>query len=240
MEDDPFLIVKHQVEDALNNASVLFDSWKRIQQTVSSPKNQELLWTADELNSCLEAIEQDLDDLDEAFAVSQANPGKFNLNASELNLRRSFLAESRNKIQSIRNTMANPPAKNRWTGKDLDTGESSSSYRSNREQDNDRYIEDEHQQQMIMMQEQDTHLDSMSGTLVNLKEIAGTMNQEFDDQAMILDDLGDQVDRSQGRLQRAMGRVKEILRKEEESKSGYCICCLILVLIILLVLVIII
>ena len=36
----------------------------------------------------------------------------------------------------------------------------------------------------MMMQEQDTHLDSMSGTLVNLKEIAGTMNQEFDDQAM--------------------------------------------------------
>ena len=95
----------------MDNASVLFDSWKRIQQTVSSPKNQELLWTADELTSCLEAIEQDLDDLDEAFAVSQANPGKFNLNASELNSRRSFLTESRNKIQSIRNIMANPPAK---------------------------------------------------------------------------------------------------------------------------------
>ncbi|KAG2222219.1 hypothetical protein INT45_014116, partial [Circinella minor] len=212
MEDDPFLIVKHQVEDAVDNASVLFDSWKRIQQTVSSPKNQELLWTADELTSCLEAIEQDLDDLDEAFAVSQANPGKFNLKVSELNSRRSFLTESRNKIQNIRNTMANPPAKK---GKGSDIGEGSSSYRSNREQDNDRYIEDEHQQQTIMMQEQDTHLDSMSGTLVNLKEIAGTMNQEFDDQAMILDDLGDQVDRSQGRLQRAMGRVKEILRKEE-------------------------
>lgn len=35
-----------------------------------------------------------------------------------------------------------------------------------------------------MMQEQDTHLDSMSGTLVNLKEIAGTMNTELEDQAM--------------------------------------------------------
>lgn len=32
-----------------------------------------------------------------------------------------------------------------------------------------------------MMQEQDTHLDSMAGTLTNLKEIAGTMNREIDD-----------------------------------------------------------
>ncbi|KAI9491974.1 t-SNARE [Zychaea mexicana] len=241
MEDDPFLVVKHQVEEALNNASTLFDSWKRIQQTVSSPKNQELLWTADELNSCLEAIEQDLDDLDEAFAVSQANPGKFNLNTSDLNSRRSFLTESRNMIQNIRNTMANPPAKKRWAGKGSPSeGEGSSSYRSVREEDNDQFIEDERQQQMMMMNEQDTHLDGMSGTLVNLKEIAGTMNHEFDDQAMILDDLGDHVDRSQGRLQRAMSRVKTILKQEEESKSGYCICCLIIVLIILLVLVIVI
>lgn len=87
-----------------------------------------------------------------------------------------------------------------------------------------------------MMQEQDTHLDSMSGTLVNLKEIAGTLNTELEDQAMwvlavmmdykhlkankwgfirILDDLGDHVDRSQGRLKRAMNRVTYILKKEE-------------------------
>lgn len=98
------------MEDALHNVTLLFDSWKRIQQTVSSPKNQELVWTADELNSNLEAIEQDLDDLDEALNAAQANPHKFNLSASEMNSRRSFLTEARNKIQTMRNTMANPPA----------------------------------------------------------------------------------------------------------------------------------
>lgn len=98
------------MEDALHNVTLLFDSWKRIQQTVSSPKNQELVWTADELNSNLEAIEQDLDDLDEALNAAQVNPHKFNLSASEMNSRRSFLTEARNKIQTMRNTMANPPA----------------------------------------------------------------------------------------------------------------------------------
>ncbi len=37
------------------------------------------------------------------------------------------------------------------------------------------------------MQDQDQHLDAMGGTLVNLKEIAGTMNREIDDQVMLVD-----------------------------------------------------
>lgn len=34
------------------------------------------------------------------------------------------------------------------------------------------------------MQEQDDQLDGISGTLVNMKEIAVTMNQEVDDQVV--------------------------------------------------------
>ncbi|KAG0173199.1 Syntaxin-6 [Apophysomyces sp. BC1034] len=230
MEEDPFVIVKRQVEEALVNASTLFDSWKRIQQTVSSPRNQELVWTSDELNASLEAIEQDLDDLDEAFAACQANPNQFHLTAAEMNSRHAFLTESRNTLQRMRNTMANPPAKNQWQS-------SSTGYSSSREGENSRFIEDQGQQQAIMMEQQDVHLENMSGTLVNLKEIAGTMNREIDDHVVLLDELGDQVDRTEGRLKRAMHRVTDILKKEEESKSGYCICCLIIVLIILLVLV---
>ncbi|KAI8086155.1 t-SNARE [Halteromyces radiatus] len=239
MEEDPFVIVENQVKESLVNADNLYSSWKRIRQTVKSPQNQELLWTADELESCLEAIEQDLDDLDEALAAAKLNPQQFHLSANDLNTRQLFLIQSRNTIQSIRNTMANPSPK-------YDDSKSSSPsqsdtftpYRS--EQDNSRFIENEQQQQQVMFQEQDHHLDSMAGTLVNLKDIAGTMNREIDDHVILLDELGDNVDRTEGRLKRAMHRVTDILKKEEESKSGYCICCLIIILIILLVLVIII
>lgn len=89
----------------------MFESWKRIQQTVSSPKNQELLWTADELNSTLEAIEQDIEDLQEALQAAQNNPAQFHLTAKDLNARKKFLDNSRNTIQSIRRTLANPPSK---------------------------------------------------------------------------------------------------------------------------------
>ncbi|KAL7331837.1 hypothetical protein PS15p_203971 [Mucor circinelloides] len=239
MEQDPFLIVKSQVEESLVSANNLFESWKRIQQTVSSPKNQELLWTADELNSALEAIEQDIEDLEEALQAAQQNPQQFNLSAKDMNLRKKFLNTSRNNIQVIRNTLANPPSKKQYSPSSSQSPNGASSYQTARQNDNSIFIENEQQQQMMIMQDQDQHLDAMGGTLVNLKEIAGTMNREIDDHVILLDDLGDHVDRSEGKLKNAMRRVTDILKKEEESKSGYCICCLILVLIILLALVII-
>jgi syntaxin 6 len=108
-------VLYSQVEEALVNANNLFESWKRIQQTVSSPKNQELLWTADELNSALEAIEQDIEDLEEALQAAQQNPQQFNLTARDMNIRKKFLNTSRNNIQVIRNTLANPPNKKQYS-----------------------------------------------------------------------------------------------------------------------------
>ncbi|KAI9302548.1 t-SNARE [Cunninghamella echinulata] len=237
MEDDPFFIVENQVKEGLANADTLFSSWKRIQQTVKSPTNQELLWTADELIACIDAIEQDLDDLDDALSVAKANPQQFKLSAKELNSRQSFIAQSRNNIQSIRNTVSNPPSKQYSSSTSAESSDSYIPFQS--ERDNSRYIENEQQQQQMLFQQQDQHLDSMAGTLVNLKDIAGTMNREIDDHVILIDELGDNVDRTDSKLKRAMHRVTDILKREEESKSGYCICCLIIVLIILLVLVII-
>ncbi|KAI8983932.1 syntaxin 6, N-terminal-domain-containing protein [Mycotypha africana] len=241
--EDPFLVVKGQVETQLSNAHNLFESWKRIQQTVSSPQNQELLWTAEELNAAIEGIDQDLDDLDEALQAASQNPSQFHLTAQDLNQRGKFIKQSRSFTRNIRHTLANPPSKKK-TNNPYDSSYESSSGSSKPYQtaqnDNSIFIENQQQQQSMIMQEQDQHLDAMGGTIVNLREIAGTMHKELDDQVIILDELHDQVDHSEGRLKQAMRRVTTILKQEEESKSGYCICCLIIILIILLILVMII
>jgi nitroreductase len=67
------------------------------------------------LNSSLEAIEQDIEDLEDALHAAQSNPSQFNLTAKDLNARKRFLDNSRNSIQNIRNTMANPPIKGRFS-----------------------------------------------------------------------------------------------------------------------------
>ncbi|RUS20265.1 t-SNARE [Endogone sp. FLAS-F59071] len=202
---DPFVAVKGEVEVSLSNAVTLFQSWNRIYSTASSTTNEELVWTADELKTAIEGIEQDLEDLEETINillflshVADQNPEHFSLSANELSSRRQFVTRTRETIRDMQATLANPPPKKKLptskAGKDrqaLFDGSSSSS-RSNMsaspyrdvQTDGQRFIDSESGQQAILMQEQDDQLDGISGTLVNMKEIAVTMNQEVDDQVV--------------------------------------------------------
>jgi hypothetical protein len=100
-----------EVEGSLDNATALFDSWKRIYNTVSSPSNEELMWTADELSSALEAISQDLDDLQESIAAVEKRPDAFNLTSSEVQARNNFITRTRNAVREMVDTIRNPPRK---------------------------------------------------------------------------------------------------------------------------------
>ncbi|CAM0138071.1 unnamed protein product [Umbelopsis sp. WA50703] len=185
---DPFNVVKKDVEASLNNATALYDSWKRIYNTVSSPSNEELVWTADDLKAALEAISQDLDDLEESVSAVQANPEKFKVTNGEIQARNNFITRTRSAVREMEDVLKNPPRKEKAKGKKSQSD--SNNYRSGEyaaspfADENQRYIDNASGQQAIMMQEQDTQLDGISGTLHNLKDIAGTMHQEVEDHAM--------------------------------------------------------
>ena len=108
-----------EVEASLDNATALFDSWKRIYNTVSSPTNEELVWTADELSAALEAINQDLDDLEESITAVQTRPEKFNLTSSEVQIRNNFITRTRNAVREMEDTIKNPPRKEKSRNKNV-------------------------------------------------------------------------------------------------------------------------
>ncbi|KAI9033343.1 syntaxin 6, N-terminal-domain-containing protein [Hyaloraphidium curvatum] len=103
----------------------------------------------------------------------------------------------------------------------------------------DRFAENEQMQQQVIMREQDRELDQVAHTVRNLREIAVTIGDEVEDQKVLLDDVDERVDRTQGRMQLAQKRMNAVLA--ELRKGGTCtIVCLITVLLILLVVVIVI
>ncbi|CAG8566621.1 1144_t:CDS:2 [Paraglomus brasilianum] len=77
------------------------------------------------------------------------------------------------------------------------------------------FIENEMVHQSVLIEEQDEHLDSLYGTARNIHDIATIMGQEIEDQTTLLDEFGDQVDKVQGRLSRAMSKVAYIIKKNE-------------------------
>ncbi|KAF9937257.1 hypothetical protein BGZ75_009978 [Mortierella antarctica] len=248
--EDPFILIKNDVLASLGNASTLFESWKRIVQTVNSADNEELLKTKEELTQILSNIEQDLEDLDDAVKAVIESPQRFNLTTRESNARKQFVDQTRRKVQDMKTTLEKPikigsAQQDRMALLEDAGGSSPRGYqkptrRENMMYSNTKFVEQEAQQQQMLMQEQDQQLDGVMHTVLNMRDIASTMNTELADQSMLLDDLDEHVDRTAGSLQKAMKRMNHFIKQNEETKSSCCIGILIIVLIILLILIIVI
>ncbi|KAG0297825.1 hypothetical protein BGZ98_000421 [Dissophora globulifera] len=246
--EDPFILIKNDVLSSLTNASTLYESWKRILQTVTSTDNEELVKTKEELHAILANIEQDLEDLDDAVRAVIENPQRFNLTTRESNARKQFVDQTRRKIQDMKTKLDQPVkigsaqldrlALLEDVGTSSPRGYQKPTRRENMMYSNAKFVEQEAQQQQMLMQEQDQQLDGVMHTVLNMRDIASTMNDELQDQSMLLDDLDEHVDRTAGRLGKAMRRMNHFIKQNEETKASCCIGILIMVLIILLVLVI--
>lgn len=62
-----------------------------------------------------------------------------------------------------------------------------------------------------MFKEQDKSIDLISGRVSSLKNISQAMQNELDDQAQLLDDLGREMDTADSRMNNVMKRITKVL-----------------------------
>ncbi|KAF6097458.1 syntaxin 10 [Phyllostomus discolor] len=78
--EDPFFVVRGEVQKAVNTARGLYQRWCELLQEGAAVGHEELDWTTNELRNGLRSIEWDLEDLEETIdilgGIVEANPGK--------------------------------------------------------------------------------------------------------------------------------------------------------------------
>uniref|UniRef100_A0A2D4IYC2 Syntaxin 6/10/61 N-terminal domain-containing protein n=1 Tax=Micrurus lemniscatus lemniscatus TaxID=129467 RepID=A0A2D4IYC2_MICLE len=98
---------KWEVQKAVNTAQGLFQRWTELLQDPSTATREEIDWTTNELRNNLRSIEWDLEDLDETISIVEANPRKFNLDATELGVRKAFITSTRQVVRDMKDQMSN-------------------------------------------------------------------------------------------------------------------------------------
>ncbi|OMJ21304.1 Syntaxin-6 [Smittium culicis] len=204
MSNDPFEIVKEDVEHALVQASEMMSDWERLRKQSSGNKaDSELNYIKDDLYNIFNSVKQDLADLQATIDVAKSNPKKFGLNSAKIAARQKFVNESTDKIER---SNFNEASKN------------------TQDMIIDFATQQQHQQVTslppspnynIIMEQQDDHMDSIIGTVRNLRGMAGAMNTELDDQAVLLDEVDGMVDNTQNRLASARYKVNDFLRRSK-------------------------
>ncbi|KAJ1835266.1 Syntaxin-6 [Coemansia sp. RSA 2711] len=239
---DPFLVVQDDVVAASDQAKALFASWKKLNQKRRSPQEEnEYQFVTDELYSTLTSIGNDLVDLQETVDVAREAPGDYGLSAAQISERQNFIAGKRKAVEDIRHFLAQPDAKASKPVEIPAAGGTTYHHHHNDARGSHRphnvEFDGQQEQHQILIQQQDQQFDAMLDTVRNLHGIASTMNTELDDQAILLDEVGSLVDRTQAKLTSARRKVDKFLR-ENNSRSICIVVTLFVAILVLLLLII--
>ncbi len=80
---------------ALLRTRDLYSRWRAVEEGKEIRSHEEQEWAATELRNALRSIEWDLEDLEDTVQIVERNPTKFRISAAELQLRKAFIAQTR-------------------------------------------------------------------------------------------------------------------------------------------------
>nr|XP_010986849.2 syntaxin-6 isoform X1 [Camelus dromedarius] len=248
--EDPFFVVKGEVQKAVNTAQGLFQRWTELLQDPSTATREEIDWTTNELRNNLRSIEWDLEDLDETISIVEANPRKFNLDATELSIRKAFITSTRQVVRDMKDQMSTSSVqalaerKNRQAllgdsgGQNWSTGTTDKYGRLDRELQlaNSHFIEEQQAQQQLIVEQQDEQLELVSGSIGVLKNMSQRIGGELEEQAVMLDDFSHELESTQSRLDNVMKKLAKVSHMTSDRRQWCAITVLFVVLLVVLIL----
>lgn len=220
----------------MDSTRPLFTSYLRIRSLSTTHASPELASARTDLQNALAALAEDLADLIAAVQAVEANPAQFGLSSHEVARRKRLVEEIGGEVDDMRDELSKAVSSSSENRDDLPDPNSFAVEDGDGHGPADYAAEFEQQQQVQMMREQDVHLDGVFQTVDTLRQQAGAMGRELEEQAEMLETTDRLADRVGGRLQDGMDKLAYVVRHNEDRLSSWCIGLLILVLCIMLVL----
>uniref|UniRef100_A0AC11ET43 Uncharacterized protein n=1 Tax=Ovis aries TaxID=9940 RepID=A0AC11ET43_SHEEP len=216
--EDPFFVVRGEVQKAVNTARGLYQRWCELLQESAVVGREELDWTTNELRNGLRSIEWDLEDLEETIDILGANPGKFKLPAGDLQERKVFVQRMRESVQEMKDHMVSPAAvafmernnREMLTGKPATLKSSSVLLDASVVSTTSCYIEEQQATQQLILDQQDQQLEMVSGSISVLKHMSGRVGEELDEQGIMLDAFAQEMDHTQSRMDGVLRKMAKI------------------------------
>ncbi|KAE8620097.1 hypothetical protein XENTR_v10010096 [Xenopus tropicalis] len=244
--DDPFSVVRGEVQKALNTSRGLYQRWCELLQESQVTSAEEFDWTTNELRNSLRSIEWDLEDLEETISIVESNSRKFKITGTELSERRSFVEQTRNSVKEMRDHISSPRSlafserKNREVL--LGAGQQPINDRFSRLDEeiisgNSRYVEEQQAQQQLIIDGQDAELEMVSGSIRVLKDMSSRIGDELEEQTVMLDDFTHEMDNTRTRVDSVFKRMAKVSHISSDRRQWCVIITLLLALIIILILI---
>ncbi|CAG5129924.1 unnamed protein product [Candidula unifasciata] len=235
--EDPFFVVKDEVQKALVVVRNLFSRWRELQENGGVSSREEFEYTTNELRNSLRSIEWDLEDLEETFKISEY----------ELQERRNFVDKTKTTVRDMKSQISSPNNGQRDDSRSKKNLFSTSNgpktpqdkytrLDEEMEQANQRYISDTQQQQKLLLRTQDEQLDMIGSSVGVLKNMSQQIGSELEDQNILLDEFHHEMDNTESKMDQTMKKLAKVMHMSNDRRQWCAIGVLSLVLLIIIIL----
>ncbi|KAH1176351.1 hypothetical protein KIL84_021085 [Mauremys mutica] len=84
---------------------------------------------------------------------------------------------------------------------------------------NSRYIEEQQLHQQLIIDQQDEQLELVSGSIRVLKHMSGRVGDELDEQSLMLEEFGQEMDHTQSRMDGVLKKMAKVSHMTSETKT---------------------
>jgi len=244
---DPFHLVKEDVQQTLKEANALYEHWKNLLTNTNTAENKEFIWVQKELENKIQNIVDDLDDLDETIEIVEKNIQKYELEDDEIQIRKSFIAVTRKRVKSIKDEIKDNNTKSKIERdnrsilmarkeetKITQSGNKYSKLDNDNLRDNNDFINENNEQQKLIMAEQDIALDTIGDHIQVIKVMSGDIGNELENQSKIMDEVDYRAGDLDTKLRATQKRLNTLIKKTKGYFSYCAIGALLILLVVLL------
>jgi len=254
--EDPYFIVKTDVERALENLTKLHESYQRLTTSSSPNNNKEKAEVRGEIKTALRDVQYDIEDIEETVRIVEANPKKFKISTGEIESRKNFITNSKDRLSSIEGAVKNAKTvyassnNSSSTGSDqkktatkaIKGGRSGSNnvkyskLQSYQDEENEKFIGNTITEQQQLLERQDEEVEKVSTSIGVLKSMSRQIGDELDHQNEALDDLQHDMDSTASKMDNVMKKLAKVTRLSDDKRQWTAIMILSVIIIVLFIL----
>jgi len=234
--EDPFFVVKEEVLKALTKTRGLYERWRLGEDGSEFRTQEEQEWTATELKNSLRSIEWDVEDLEDTIQIVEKNPTKFRIDGAELAIRKGFIESTKEEVRRMKERLTNQSRGNLDRLTNPGQGQTSSPTHHQTTSGPNKYsripstADSPHreyivqlEQQQEMLRRQDETMDLMSDSMGNIRNMSEHIANELDEQAVMLDEFGAEIEHADSRLDATMKKMAKVLHLSDDRRQWMAI-----------------
>lgn len=236
---DPYYVAKEEVEDAILRVREMHGEWNRLLRSENTARSTRFQHLHSEIAGDLRQLDFDLQDITETIRMVEENRGRFQIDDAEIASRKGFVTTSRAIVRELQDSVkgASTQAKLEEDKRQLLTAGASASRSNHVARDNDAFLARERRSQTQLVKQQDDTLEQIASSAQRLQGAASAISVELKEQAKMLDELDDDIDRETEKLNFVMKRIGRLM-KTGDSKQLCLIIGLFTLMVVLIFLII--